>query len=359
MLIVGTHPQSNQRSMKMFARWLGDALAPVAAVETACAPSFFLNSRTKTSRLAKWLAHLDQYALLTAFLMVRAARFDCVIFADHANAPAGLLVGGRKIAVMVHDTIAMRQARGELAFAPPMGASGRMLQHLTRIALARARLLYTNPGKVPDELAALGVPAPCLVLGCQVDLGRLSNSSPKAVLQGRYILNVGGSGWRKRKPELLQLWRRVQALDGTLQLVLAGRTSVEERALITDWRLERVVILDDLEDGALARLYQDAEALVAPSLYEGLCIPIIEAGHFGKRIFVAEGADYTSIFGAYVQPLDFDVPEAAAKTLLSTLAEPRLDVGLDVTWYGKANFDGRVLKGLYDFLISTQPEAAR
>lgn len=347
ILVVGTHNHVRQPSMSQFADWFAGALEPVARVTRTKAPSIVLRTGGGQGGLAKWLAYVDQYVLLTLWLAVRHWGHDLVLVADHSNAPAALLVPRGKLVIMVHDTIAIRQARGEIAGAPPVGATGRILQKLVLKGIRRASLLLTNPGPVDPELTALGVNAPRVMVGCPVDPKRLGEAStPADAPQGPFILNVSGDGWRKRKPDMLRLWAAAPD-DTTLPtLVLVGFANETTRAELA--RLDipgRVRIHTNVSNGELAWFYANCEALIVAGHEEGFCIPVAEASHFGKAVFGPASAPlYPMIFGEAVIPIDLDDPVRGEGQLAARLPV-RADTGLAAEVADKwslARFEERV-----------------
>jgi glycosyltransferase involved in cell wall biosynthesis len=60
---------------------------------------------------------------------------------------------------------------------------------------------------------------------------------------------------------------------------------------------DNVRLLDRVEDRQLQQLYAGAAVLVAPSRYEGFCIPIIEAGKLGCPTVFATGSAMTEVAG--------------------------------------------------------------
>jgi glycosyltransferase involved in cell wall biosynthesis len=346
ILVVGTHDHVRQPSMSQFATWFAEALEPVARVTRTKAPSVTLRSGSGNG-LSKWLAYVDQYVLLTLWLAVRHWGHDLVLVADHSNAPAASLVPRAKRVVMVHDTIAIRQARGEIAGAPPVGATGRLLQKLVLAGVRRASLLLMNPGPVDPELTALGVTAQRAMVGCPVDPKRLGESTPPANPPGgAFILNVSGDGWRKRKPDLLRLWAAAPDDHSLPPLVLVGFTNETTRAELA--RLDipnRVRIYTNVSNGELAWFYAHCEALIVAGHEEGFCIPVAEASHFGKAVFGPASASlYPMIFGEAVVPIDLEDPERGAGQLAARLpfrANAELAAEVARTW-SLARFDERV-----------------
>lgn len=310
--------------MSQFALWFEDALRPLGLVRRTKAPSLFHRKGGGTGAgLDKYLSYIDQYVVLTLWLAFRQFAYDLVVVADHSNAPSALLVSRSKLIVMVHDTIAIRQARGEIVGAPPVGLTGRILQRFVLSGIRRAALLLMNPGPVDPELTALGVSAPRAMVGCPVDPNRLGQAVAPADLPPQpYILNVSSDGWRKRKVDLLRLWRAAPDDHSLPTLILVGFTNATTRAELD--RLDmpnRVKTYTNVSNGELAWFYDHCEALIVAGHEEGFCIPVAEASHFGKAVFGPRAAPiYPMIFGDAVTLIDLDQPERGAAELAERLS---------------------------------------
>jgi glycosyltransferase involved in cell wall biosynthesis len=84
--------------------------------------------------------------------------------------------------------------------------------------------------------------------------------------------------------------------DNDMELVIAGiDTAYREKIMqqaIEFGCAERVTITGPVTDADRAWYYQNCEAFVFPSLAEGFGLPVIEAMHFGKPVFLSR---YTSL----------------------------------------------------------------
>ena len=122
-------------------------------------------------------------------------------------------------------------------------------------------------------------------------------------LPGPYFVSVGSDHYRKNQPRLLEAFYQVQAgLPETL--VLVGRSIYREpvfERLMEEARTaglaDRVRWLSDVDDKELAALYRGATALVAPSLYEGFGLTLVEAMACGTPVAAARAGSYPEVGG--------------------------------------------------------------
>jgi alpha-1,3-rhamnosyl/mannosyltransferase len=108
-------------------------------------------------------------------------------------------------------------------------------------------------------------------------------------LPDRYFVSVGSDHYRKNQQTLFQAWRQAAAsVEEGLVLVgrqIYGDTFDRVCAEAAGAGLgDRVVWLRDLDDRYLPALYRQATALVAPSLYEGFGLTLLEAMASGSPV---------------------------------------------------------------------------
>ena len=111
----------------------------------------------------------------------------------------------------------------------------------------------------------------------------------------------------------------IGSFQKTFMLVCAGESwSSEETDLIQKWNLKNsVVLVETPTTQKLRELYQQAEMLVYPSLYEGFGFPLVEAMACGTPVATSKnGGSIPEVAGdaaLYFDPRD---PSDMAKTLL-------------------------------------------
>lgn len=325
ILILGTHPHAHMPSMELYAGWLKQACETEFDTHLYKPAPIFLNRFTKALKISKWLKYIDIYVIATLRLWLVQGRYDFIISADHGNAPTLSLVRPDRTVAMVHDVIAIHASLFPEKDIYSIGGTGRALQKWIVRSLKRCRLLFANPGPLSQDLRALGVSAPIVVLGCPFEPRRMSAvASPEALsgLPSHFYLNVGSDDRRKRKKDLLRMWQAFEREDSQTWLVLAGKTNPDTSRLVGELGLKRVKILSFVSDSLLAELYRRCKGLLVASLFEGFCIPVLEALAAEKPVFTpADRSFFKDVFGDAVQPLiSFD--QAGADALRSAGGSP-------------------------------------
>lgn len=144
----------------------------------------------------------------------------------------------------------------------------------------------------------------------------------KYQLPERFLLFVGTI--EVRKNALLAV-KALRQLPDDLSLVLVGRPTDYVKTLLSyikqNGLQHRVCFLHGVPNEDLPSVYQQAEAFVYPSRYEGFGIPIIEAIQSGLPVVAATGSCLEEAGGPdclYVHP---DDAEGMAKAVLSAIKE--------------------------------------
>lgn len=139
-------------------------------------------------------------------------------------------------------------------------------------------------------------------------LGTPANAEPLDGLPSRYILFVSTIEPRKNLETLIDAYEQLRArgtYDGAL--VIVGRVGWKSESLIPRLRADGIVHLDYLPAAQLATVYEQAEAFVFPSLYEGFGFPLLEAMARGVPTLAARSSSLPEIGGdaaLYFDPLD-------------------------------------------------------
>jgi len=146
---------------------------------------------------------------------------------------------------------------------------------------------------------------------------------PRSAASGRYFLFVGSLEKRKNPNVVLEALAKLPKADRRPVAFVGpegGFDLLEEakKLDVLEWVEKRGVVTD----GELVRLYNDAIALVFPSLYEGFGLPLVEAFACGTPVIASNAASLPEIAGdaaILFQPGDAD----ALARAMSSLTEER------------------------------------
>lgn len=174
------------------------------------------------------------------------------------------------------------------------------------------------------------------------------------------LLNVGSNHPRKNISTLLQVLRSLHAADAPAYLLKVGADfTAEQKAFIQQQQLSPWIIYagkpDKLE---LIKLYGTADVLVAPSLYEGFGMTLLEAMACGTPVVTSntsslpEAAGDAALFAA---PTDVEAIANAIKSIRTdtTVKETLISRGLErvqnFTWQNTAERVARVYENILHF----------
>lgn len=211
-----------------------------------------------------------------------------------------------RIAVFVHDVIPLEYPQYQRA-----GTVEVFTQKMRRVRRHADLIIYNSAdtqmrteramagwGSVPQGIVAhLGAITPV------PDATSLPQGLPP---QGRYFITVGTIEPRKNHALLLDVWADLGP-DAPMLLICGSRgwnnAEVFARldALGADARVREV---SGLDDGALAALVQNAEAMLFPSHAEGFGLPAIEALVLGTPVICSDIATFREVLGDNAVYLD-------------------------------------------------------
>lgn len=241
-----------------------------------------------------------------------------------------LLLRGLPAVVTIHDLV-WRRAPSTMM---PMG---RLLERLLMPpALRAARTILVPSAATAADLQSFYPQHAGKVR--VTPLGATLRAGPPSAAAARspYLLFVGTLEPRKNLARVLAALEQLRQRGTRLRLVIAGGRGWKSAGLhSTIDAAERagfVEYLGHVDDTALAQLYSGCEFLVAPSLYEGFGLQIVEALNFGKPVITSRLSSMPEVAGnagLLVDPCSVD----EIRDAIATLSE---DAGLRHTLAGCA-----------------------
>ena len=256
-----------------------------------------------------------------------------------------------KVLTVVHD-LAFEKFPDAYAF-----AERSYLRLSTRWAVTRCNLLVAVSATTKRDLVHLyGVPEErvrVVPLGIDPPSTTLAPASRLAELgvDGKFVLQVGRI--EKRKNQLAAL-AAVERLDGVKLVVAGPERDHELSAKLRSSAHARVLGLVD--QSTLELLYQQAAAVIVPSLYEGFGLPVLEAMARGNVVVAAKASSLPEVGGEAVlyyhpaadaahvaQVLETAIDDRALRTGLAKAAQAR---AAKFTWDRTARGIADVIKEL-------------
>jgi glycosyltransferase involved in cell wall biosynthesis len=205
-----------------------------------------------------------------------------------------------------HDRSARIVADEAARVLVPSEATARDLAELYAVDRGRVTIvpLGVEPPARPDQQGAARLLA---------DLG----------VRGPFLLAVGTLEPRKNLPRLLAAFGEVTSELPDHWLVVVGPVGWGPKLRPT-WESVRVKLAGPVGDATLHALYQQADGLAYPSLYEGFGLPVLEAMVHGTPVLTSDRSSLPEVAGdaaLLVDPLDRG---AVAKGLLRLVTDGAL-----------------------------------
>lgn len=235
----------------------------------------------------------EHFALPAA---ARRRRID-VFHSPHYVLP--LTLAGPSV-VTVHDLIHVIHPRSPLhrAYARWMISSAcRRARRVITVSEASARDLDERLGISREKIRVIpnGV-APRFRPLAQADVDR---GLAALGVERPYVLFVGNCLPHKNVETLIRAWQRLP--DPLVGLVLCGRgfeTASAVRQALAEVGVERrVKIIAAIDLADLVTLYNGAELLASTSLYEGFCLPVVEAFACGTPVLGPDSGAVPEVAG--------------------------------------------------------------
>lgn len=146
-----------------------------------------------------------------------------------------------------------------------------------------------------------------------------------------YILYVGNAYPHKNLDVLATAFREVIRKHPLLKLVLVGKEDYFYRRLkkfVEEERIKNIVFADFVSDNHLPIFYQEAQAYVFPSLYEGFGLPPLEAMCEGTPVICSSSSCLPEILGEAAHYFDpkatGEIAEAIEKVLIDAELRKKL-----------------------------------
>ncbi|PZU07036.1 glycosyltransferase family 1 protein [Sphingomonas sp.] len=259
-----------------------------------------------------------------------ASKFDLLFNLDSL----GFATGGRRRMTIVHDIY--------FCSVPEMfSRSARMKERLIhRIVLGRSHSIVGISEATSSEVRR-HFPASAArvrtVLSDSMMNDVIPGALPPGLVRGGYVLAVAKVLPNKNFGLLAEAFARIAPDFPDLKLVHVGSDAGEtfESALAPRGLSGRLGRLRGIDDPTLAALYRDALCLVVPSLYEGFCLPLLEAQRFGCPTVFSERSATGEVGGEGGIPFDPTDVDALEAILRRVAADPALRA--DMVARGHAN----------------------
>lgn len=187
------------------------------------------------------------------------------------------------------------------------------------VRLKRARMILTVSEAVRTEIVShFGLP-PDRVRAVPLAASSLFRPLPPTSPEPKpFFLFVATLEPRKNVSGLVEGWRESRA-DTHADLVIAGRNRADFAGISPG---DGIILLGEVPDQQLPRLYSDAVAFVYPSHYEGFGLPVLEAMQCGCPVIASRDPAIMEV--AAGAAIHASSPEEIADAMRAIATNPRL-----------------------------------
>ena len=171
---------------------------------------------------------------------------------------------------------------------------------IPKIALKAKHIITVSEfskNEISDNLAIPKKKISVIYNGLQTDIIKFKKENSLAIKKEKIIICVGSFNPRKNLTPLIKAFEKLNLNDYKLLIVGAKNENFNSQKPITSHK--NIEYLGYLPNFELFKLYQKAQLLIYPSLYEGFGIPILEAIYFGCPVLVSNLAVYKEIYHAF------------------------------------------------------------
>lgn len=311
ILLIGNYWPDGQHSMLNHALSVALALSKGGVGPEIIAPQPCFGRIFSRSSRWGWASYIDKLFVFPQRLRSAVSHFadgDHLHLIDQGNAFlfAGNGISGPRLSVTCHDLIAIKTAAGH--FPRRLGRLGTWLQNENAKGLRRmTRVAFVSENTRKDYFNLFGgVEKGFSVFPLPTVAFSPVSIQPSIVSKGtRFFLHAGGCAWYKNRAFAIEVMGRRPNTDSRL-LVLAGPALTEaERRVVESHALEdRVIVVESPVNEELRWLYENADAFIFPSLYEGFGIPPVEAQALNCPVFASRAASLPEVLGDAAMFLD-------------------------------------------------------
>jgi len=197
----------------------------------------------------------------------------------------------RPFVVTIHDLIVNHFPTGHASTLPNSVYGLKLLAYkfvLAQAARKAKKIIAVSNATKEEVIDHLGVNVQRVVvtyegvseeiLNSKSQISNKSQNTKSEILNTRYFLYVGNAYPHKNLDRLLEAF---SSLDSDISLILVGKEDYFYKRLKENVRkmesIKNVSFFQDIGDKELSGLYQNAKALILPSLMEGFGLPALEA----------------------------------------------------------------------------------
>lgn len=230
-------------------------------------------------------------------------------------------VGKKKMVVTFHD---MNHSKFSNLYTKNASVNPLAIEVLQKKSIERADMVISVSENTKKDLVEQWNinPEKIRVIHHGIINNRIPDLNPNRFTAYPYILYVGERFEYKNYHRFIKAFQIVNKRIPDLRLVCTGKKfTKEENDELNELHILDKVLQIAADERTMARLYQDAEIFVYPSIYEGFGMPILEAMLYECPVVLSNTSSLPEVAGnagTYFDPYqEEDIAEKIEKMLLS------------------------------------------
>jgi glycosyltransferase involved in cell wall biosynthesis len=333
VVLLHNYRDEQQPSMRLYAEHLGQALRRQGVAVTRVRPPPVVPEawRARSPTWGKIDGYLGRFAVYPR--LVRTLEADVIHVVDHGQGYLLANLDGHRTVVTCHDVILLALAHGRIGSSavPPIALE---LFRISMELMKRASAIVAVSEQTKRDLTGfVGIPGdrvrvipPGLSQRFAPDpeRGKMARRRLGLDEDTQLVLHIGRTFY-KNIPGVLRVLHRLRAGGLNVKLLRTGRPLAgDERVLARRLGVDPAIIeLYSIADADLPSLYNAADLLLFPSLYEGFGWPPLEAMASGTPVVCSRAGSLGEVVGAAAltaDPEDVDTLAWHAASVLTNRA---------------------------------------
>lgn len=235
--------------------------------------------------LKKWLGYIDKFIIFPFFLLKIRKKYDVFHILDHSNSLYINYLETKKCIITFHDAIGIKSANGEIKeFRASL--TGKVLQKWILNGLKKAKTIISISQfseseflRLLDKKTKSQTRLKVIHNGLNYPYKKKTDCNINLTAQKLpFILQVGSDLKYKNRDGALKIFAELKNKWDGLLVFVGPELSPDLLNLAKNLGIyERIKVVSDPDNSFLEDLYNNAYALLFPSLYEGFGWPVIEA----------------------------------------------------------------------------------
>lgn len=330
--VLHNYGDERQPSMRLYADRLGNALVREGIdVTRVRPPSVVPAAWRRTATWAKIDIHVGRFVVYPRLL--RDLDTDVIHVIDHGQAYLLNGLDTSRTVVTCHDVILLALAHGRIGSTPVPPVALQILKFSLELMKRAAAIVADSEQTKRDLVSFIGIPAHRIVV-IAPGLNQPFSPNPErgAAMRRRFGLGEGplvlhiGRTFYKNISGVIRVVHRLRQDGIPARFVRTGKAlSGVERALAERLGVvDAIVELGSVPDEDLPALYNAADLLLFPSLYEGFGWPPLEAMASGTPVVCSRSGSLGDVVGTAALTADPEDFAALAWHAGSVLTDAKL-----------------------------------